>query len=78
MKIYIQLPFLSSYRRSKKIKSISIGAGFYINWDKWDFELCDDKSYFPRGQKNGSHYLTVTFGISCWSIVLTLYKTKKP
>lgn len=76
MKYYLEIPFMSKWRRGRKITCIPVGLWLNISWDDYDFELCDTEEYFPKGEKNGKHKLSISFGIFYWSLKLTFYSPK--
>lgn len=76
LKCYLELPFRRELGRNEWKTHIPLCGGLYIGWSDYDFELCDSREYFPRGQKNGKHRLTFNVGIFYWWIRLTFYSPK--
>jgi len=76
LKCYLELPFISKWRRKEKITHIPICLGLTVSWSNYNFELCDTEEYFPRGRKGGKHRLTISCGVFYWWIRLTFYSPK--
>lgn len=75
-KCYIELPFKSNWRQNDWKHHIPICAGIYFSWKTYDFELYDDNSYYPKGEKKGHHRLSITFAAFYWWIRVTFYSPK--
>ncbi len=77
LKFYIEIPCLSEYSWNKKKEYLPLIAGTSFSWGQYDFELCSDNSYFPKGRKDGNHKFTLQIGFMYWSIKFIWYKPKQ-
>jgi len=74
-KMYVDIPLLNKWRRTR-ITDLPLIIGINFNWYDYDFSLCQEDSYFPKGRKEGKHIFTINIGITYFSIRITLYKPK--
>jgi hypothetical protein len=73
LKCYLEIPFISRIERRKKITYIPLSLGLHISWSDYYFKRCDSEEFFPRGEKEGNHILTIYGGIAYWGIRFILY-----
>lgn len=76
MKVYIELPFLASYRRYNKTTHIPLCIWMTFSWMKYDFERCDDNDIFPKGKKIGKQLFVFSFGAFYWGVCFIFYRPK--
>lgn len=77
MKSYLHIPFLSRWERGRKTQCIPLSAGISLSWYDYEFTLCDDEGYFPRGSKKGKHLFSISIGIMWWSLSWIFYEPDK-
>ena len=77
MKAYIDIPILSTLERYHMRERLSLSVGLSISWSTHTFSLCHSESRFPNKKVEGAHYLSVSIGISYFSVSIVLYKPKK-
>jgi hypothetical protein len=74
--MYVEIPMLDRWNRRYYKEYLPLMGGLYFSWSKHDFEICEQKSFFPKGRKDGKHIFTISIGIFYWSVRFIVYLPK--
>ncbi len=74
--MYVEIPLLEKYHRKNWKEYLPIGLALFISWAKYEFDICETPSIYPKGRKEGKHVFKITIGILYWSIAFVVYLPK--
>ena len=76
IKYFIELHYKRDRDISDCSKRIAFSIGLCFNWEDFNINCCNSEYYIPKGEKKGTHKLTITIGIAYYYISIVFYKIK--